>query len=84
MASYTTLRRAAFVLGAVGGVILAAGPAMAYVGPGAGLTLVGSLVALIVAGAVVLAGLVLFPLRMALKRRRAAKQADEGVEADAG
>ena len=68
-----------------GGASLAfASPALAYVGPGAGLTLMGSLIALIVAAVVVVAGLVLFPLRMALKRMREAKQSDEGVETDAG
>lgn len=44
--------------------------AWAYVGPGAGLGMIGSLVAVI--GAILLAilGLVLFPLRLILKRRR--------------
>jgi hypothetical protein len=46
--------------------------AWAYVGPGAGLGMIGSLIAVV--GAILLAilGLVLFPLRLILKRRRKA------------
>jgi hypothetical protein len=50
--------------------MLAAGPALAYMGPGAGLGMLGSLVAVI--GAVILAilGILILPLRMLLKKRR--------------
>jgi len=50
--------------------MLAAGPALAYLGPGAGLGMLGSLVAVI--GAVLLAifGLLILPVRMILKKRR--------------
>jgi hypothetical protein len=51
----------------------AAAPAYAYMGPGAGLGMLGSVLA--VAGAVLIAvfGIVLLPLRMLLRRRRKAQ-----------
>ena len=51
-------------------VLMAPSGAQAYVGPGAGLSMIGSLIAVV--GALVLAilGLVLFPLRLVMKRRR--------------
>jgi len=61
--------------------VSAATPAMAYVGPGAGLTLIGSLVAVVAAAVLALLGLVLFPIRMALKSLRAAKEAREQAAA---
>jgi hypothetical protein len=47
----------------------------AYIGPGAGLSLLGALWALIVAVGAALAFLVLWPLRQAMKRRAAQKKA---------
>lgn len=49
---------------------LAAGPALAYMGPGAGLGMLGSLLA--VAGALLVAvlGIFVLPLRLILKKRR--------------
>jgi nitrate reductase gamma subunit len=44
--------------------------ALAYMGPGAGLGMLGSLVAVIAAVALAALGLLLLPLRMILKRRR--------------
>jgi hypothetical protein len=52
--------------------LLTAGPAAAYMGPGAGLGMLGSLVAVIAAVALAALGLVLLPVRMILKRRRKA------------
>jgi membrane protein implicated in regulation of membrane protease activity len=51
--------------------IMAPGVALAYVGPGAGLSMIGSLIA--VGGAVLFAifGFLILPVRMLLKRRRA-------------
>jgi hypothetical protein len=46
--------------------------AFAYIGPGAGLSIVGSIVAFLGAVVVGLAGFVWFPVRRILKRRRAA------------
>ena len=55
--------------------LLVPSAALAYVGPGAGLSMIGSLLA--VAGALLLAvlGLVLFPVRLLMKRRRTAAAA---------
>ena len=61
----TFLLSAVFLAG-----ISAATPALAYLGPGAGLGMLGSLFAVI--GAVLLAilGLLILPVRMMLKKRR--------------
>lgn len=50
--------------------LLAAGPALAYLGPGAGLGMLGSLFAVIGAVLLALFGLVILPVRMILKKRR--------------
>ena len=55
--------------------LLAAQPAAAYMGPGAGLGMVGSLLALIGAGLVALFGLAILPVRMLMKRLRKAPPA---------
>lgn len=52
--------------------MLAATPADAYLGPGAGLGMLGSLLAVGGALLLALAGIVVLPLRMLLKRRRKA------------
>jgi hypothetical protein len=52
--------------------IAAPGTAAAYMGPGAGLGMLGSLVAVVAAVALAVLGLVLLPVRMILKRRRKA------------
>ena len=66
--------RMAFLLAA----LLAASPAAAYMGPGAGLGMLGSVIA--VAGAVLVAvfGIVVLPIRMILRRRRKAAEAKPG------
>jgi len=64
---------------AAGLLLLYTAPADAYIGPGAGLSLLGALWALIVAVAVALAFLVLWPFRQAMKRRAAQKRADMAV-----
>lgn len=43
--------------------------AFAYLGPGAGLGMIGSLIAIVVVVLVVVLGLVVYPLRMLRKRR---------------
>jgi hypothetical protein len=48
----------------------AATPAAAYMGPGAGLGMLGSLAAVVGAVVVALLGIVVLPLRMLLRRRR--------------
>lgn len=59
------------------------GEALAYVGPGAGITMLGALWAVVAALAMVLFGLGLWPVRAFLRYRRrhgavAAKEAGEG------
>lgn len=55
--------------------LAAATPALAYMGPGAGLGMLGSLFALIGAALVGLFGLIVLPVRMVLKRVRKAPPA---------
>jgi type VI protein secretion system component VasK len=61
----------AVVIAAIG----AAGPAAAYVGPGAGLSLVGAFWGLLVAIFAAVAFIVVWPVRRLLRRGRAAPQA---------
>lgn len=63
-------------------------PALAYVGPGVGLGVIGAIFASIAAFFMMLAGLVWYPVKVALRKRRekrAAAQpaAAEGVTAEA-
>jgi hypothetical protein len=53
-------------------ILLLPGTAAAYMGPGAGLGMLGSLVAVVAALAVAAVGLVLLPLRIIMKKRRKA------------
>ena len=46
------------------------GTASAYVGPGAGITMLGSLIAVAAAVILALGGIVIFPVRAMLRRRR--------------
>ena len=57
-----------------------AGPAQAYVGPGAGVTLIGAAIGLIVAVVMAVGVIVLWPLRRMLKRRKVAAQDGAGAE----
>jgi hypothetical protein len=52
--------------------LLAPGTAAAYMGPGAGLGMLGSLIAVLAALAIALLGIVLLPVRMIMKKRRKA------------
>jgi len=61
----------AIVLG-VGLLVMALAPsALAYVGPGAGLGMLGALFAVMIAVLATVVGLVLWPLRMLIRRRKA-------------
>jgi hypothetical protein len=54
--------------------------ATAYVGPGAGLTLIGSAISLVVVIVVALAGLVIWPVRVIQRRRRGmSKKGTQGL-----
>jgi uncharacterized protein HemX len=60
-------------------VLTVALPVAAYVGPGAGLSALGSLLALLAAVVVAIAGFLWYPIKRLLgKRRTTAKQADSG------
>ena len=58
--------------------MLAATPAAAYMGPGAGLGMLGSVIAVLGAVLVALFGIVVLPIRMILRRRRKAAEAKPG------
>lgn len=61
---------------------LAAFPALAYVGPGAGLTLVGALWGLIVAVVVSLGFVLMWPLRRLMRRNRQVSPSVDHAPAD--
>lgn len=56
--------------------LLASTPAIAYVGPGAGLSLAGAVWGLVVAVVAAVGFIVLWPIRRHLKRRRAGRVSD--------
>jgi hypothetical protein len=47
--------------------------AYAYIGPGAGLGMIGSVIAIVIAVLVVLVGLIIYPIRWVIRRRARAK-----------
>ena len=55
--------------------------AQAYIGPGAGLSAVGSLLALLGAVLLILVGFIWYPVRRMIRRRKAARAAREHAEA---
>jgi hypothetical protein len=55
-------------------------PAMAYVGPGAGLGILGALLAILLAVVATVVGLVVWPLRMLARRRKVRREAEEGPQ----
>lgn len=59
------------------GLLAFSDPALAYMGPGAGLTMIGSLVALVSAVLAGIFGFVWYPLKRLFKRK---KQNQEGVD----
>jgi membrane protein implicated in regulation of membrane protease activity len=74
------MRNARFAVAAVA--LLAAGPALAYVGPGAGLSVLGALWGLLIAIAAAVAFVVAWPVRRWLKRRRERLQGTAGSESE--
>ncbi|HMA14851.1 MAG TPA: hypothetical protein VKP12_08715 [Kiloniellaceae bacterium] len=66
-------RKRSLVAGlAAAGLAFAAGPAFAYIGPGAGLSLLGALWGVIAAVAAAVLFLLLWPLRRMMRRKRPA------------
>jgi membrane protein implicated in regulation of membrane protease activity len=61
---------ALFAALAAAGLAFGAGPAMAYIGPGAGLSLLGALWGVIAAVAAALLFLLIWPLRRLMRRQR--------------
>ena len=59
-------------------------PAAAYIGPGAGLSAIGTLVALVGALFMLLAGFVWYPVKRVLRRRGAARDAEAARQSAAG
>jgi hypothetical protein len=56
-------------------------PAVAYVGPGAGLSALGSLLALLAAVAVTIIGFIWYPIKRILGKRRVPSEPDGGQPA---
>ncbi|MDN3554788.1 hypothetical protein [Halomonas maura] len=57
-------------------------PALAYVGPGAGLTAIGTMVAVIAAILLAVVGFVWYPLKRVMRKKRAARTGDARVTTD--
>lgn len=64
--------------------LLAHGPAHAYIGPGAGLSAIGSVLALFGALLLMIVGFVWYPVKRLMKRRKAAAQAAEAAASAPG
>jgi hypothetical protein len=71
------------IAGSGAALCLAPSPAFAYVGPGAGVSLIGAAFGLIAAVVSAIGFVLLWPIRALLKKRRAARKADEPAAADA-
>lgn len=56
-------------------------PALAYVGPGAGISVLGSLLGILATIVIAIGAIVMWPLRKALKRRRRNAEASEAAAA---
>ncbi len=62
--------------------LLAAAPAAAYVGPGAGLSAIGTLVALVVAVLLAILGFVWYPVKRIFGKPKAADAVRDGVRSE--
>jgi len=51
--------------------LLLSSPAMAYIGPGAGISVLGSLLGIVVTIVVAIGAIIMWPLRKMLKKKRA-------------
>ena len=61
---------------------LAAGPLHAYIGPGAGISVLGSLLGILATILVAIGAILFWPVRKLLKRRKAAAKTTESTAAD--
>lgn len=59
---------------------LSASSAMAYVGPGAGISVLGSLLGILATIVLAIAAIIMWPLRKLLKKRKAASAVEEVAE----
>ena len=60
--------------------LLTAGTAHAYIGPGAGISVLGSLLGILTTVLVAIGAILLWPLRTYMKRRKARREATAGAE----
>ena len=56
-------------------------PALAYIGPGAGISVLGSLLSILATIVVAIGAIIFWPLRKFMKRRKARREAAGGAEA---
>jgi hypothetical protein len=75
-------RQAALLAVGASAAVLAASPAFAYVGPGAGLTLLGALWGLILAVVVSVGFILLWPIRRMMRRNRQVGPTGDQQEAE--
>lgn len=75
-------RRAILLVAGAGTALLAASPAFAYVGPGAGLTLLGALWGLVVAVVLSVGFILLWPIRRMMRRNRRAAGDQQAMDDD--
>ena len=61
-----------------------AAPAMAYVGPGAGITLIGSVIGVLIAIVAAIGVVIAWPIRRMLKARKAQAQETESAAVEGG
>jgi type VI protein secretion system component VasK len=80
--SFNTRRAAVLAIGTSSAVALAASPAFAYVGPGAGLTLLGALWGLIIAIVLSVGFILLWPLRRLMRRNKPVSATDDRQPVD--
>ena len=71
------MRRLAACFLIAGSILLIGLPAQAYIGPGAGITMLGALWGVIAAVAIALASLVLWPLRALMRGRASGRTAQK-------
>lgn len=61
---------------------LSAGPAAAYIGPGAGISVLGSLLGILATIVVAISAIVFWPIRKLMRRRKAKKETDVSADTD--